>query len=469
MKKTACFFLFLFIFPLSLYPLNPAEYLKKADEYNKIKDYLNAEKYYLLAEEANPKSGFHSARLGQFYHFSLKDYPRAIQAFERAYQKKMTESWLFIQAGNSYRYLNDPENSEKWFQLGISTLNSVIDDNKKKNKSITRFLDNLQMIYAQYLASLMDFKEIHRAAEIGKECFQRFPESTHPSFLNYYAAVYYWLSIESFGNSQWKKAMEQIQFADQLVKRDEKLKERLSGEYQTLLKVYENREKIGKIKPLYTHKIVVVILPETNARDLTNQINIQSKVSPEEEKMTVLSIRFVKAFIESATGGKLGIEYQIEKPDIVLTRLRADLEIETDERKNKYPDLEYLCAQHEEYFKNRAQNFDTLILIWSAGEFNVANGGKRRLIFPKSGISVWKGYNHISSERIAHNGPDLMLHEFFHTIEKMAGITVNHGYYPENRKYFPDWKGENGNDYYFWQLSENIPLKRKLNYGNFHF
>jgi len=56
-----------------------------------------------------------------------------------------------------------------------------------------------------------------------------------------------------------------------------------------------------------------------------------------------------------------------------------------------------------------------------------------------------------------NNGPDLLLHEFFHTIERMVGIWPQHGYYEENRHHFPKWHGTNGNDYYFWQLSKEIP------------
>ncbi|HQE59587.1 MAG TPA: transglutaminase domain-containing protein, partial [Spirochaetota bacterium] len=238
-------------------------------------------------------------------------------------------------------------------------------------------------------------------------------------------------------------------------------------------KVIKAGEKNKSVKPLYVHRMKIIIIPETDAKDEGNTVHIKSSVTDEDVFMTNLSAKFVKRFIEASTGGKLGMDIVVDKPSIKLTRIKDNSDIDTENRKNRTPDLDYFVSQNEDYFIKAVNDFDTFVLIWSAKEFNVANGGQRRYNFSSADISVMRGYNQITAERISYNGPDLLLHEFFHTIEKLGRVPVQHGYYKENRRNYPEWKGVNGNDYYFWQLSENIPkiLRDKFSedYSSFSF
>jgi tetratricopeptide (TPR) repeat protein len=126
--------LFLFITLLVSHEISAdqaGDFLKRADSYKNKKDYVSAEKMYLLAEEADPKNGFVTARKAQFFLLTLKEYTRAAESYESAYNKGYRESWLFSQAGNSWRYLKNSANSEKWFRLGIKEYLQKIDSAKK--------------------------------------------------------------------------------------------------------------------------------------------------------------------------------------------------------------------------------------------------------------------------------------------------------------------------------------------------
>ena len=447
--------------------------LKIADSFKDKKDYVSAEKMYLQAEEADPKSGFVTARKAQFFLLTLKDYTRAAIAYESAYSKGFRESWLFVQAGNSWRYLGNLDNSKRWFSLGIAEYNQRIDSAEKAGKPLEQLNDGIVSIYAQFCSAMIDLKDFNSADAVASECLKRFPDTTNSSFLNYAARSFYWRSVELFGDGDFKRAADYAEKARILAIRAGKDSSALADEFATLLKVIKAGEKNKSVKPLYVHRVKIIIIPETDAKDEKNTVHVKSSVTDEDVFMTNLSAKFVKRFIEASTGGKLGMHIVVDKPEVKLVRIKDDSDIETENRKNRTPDLDYFVSQNEDYFKKNINEFDTFVLIWSAKEFNVANGGQRQYKFSSANVSVMRGYNQITAERISHNGPDLLLHEFFHTIEKLGRVPVQHGYYKENRHNYPEWKGVNGNDYYFWQLSENIPkvLKDKFSedYSSFSF
>jgi len=320
---------------------------------------------------------------------------------------------------------------------------------------------------------MMDLKKFSNADSVASECLKRFPDTANSSFLNYAARSNYWRSVELFGAGDFESAAEYAEKAQNLAVRAGKDSAVLADEFATLIKVIKAGEKNKSVKPLYVHRMKIIIIPETDAKDEGNTVHIKSSVTDEDVFMTNLSAKFVKRFIEASTGGKLGMDIVVDKPSIKLTRIKDNSDIDTENRKNRTPDLDYFVSQNEDYFIKAVNDFDTFVLIWSAKEFNVANGGQRRYNFSSADISVMRGYNQITAERISYNGPDLLLHEFFHTIEKLGRVPVQHGYYKENRRNYPEWKGVNGNDYYFWQLSENIPkiLRDKFSedYSSFSF
>jgi len=457
----------------SIFADQAGDILKKADAFKDKKDYPSAEKMYLQAEEADPESGFITARKAQFFLLTLKDYARASAAYESAYNKGFRESWLFVQAGNSWRYLKNSDSSEKWFRLGISEYNQKIDSAEKSGKPVQQLNDGLVSIYAQFCSAMIDLKKFSNADAVASECLKRFPDTANSSFLNYAARSSYWRSVEFFGAGDFKIAADYAEKAQSLAIRAGKDSSALADEFATLLKVIKAGEKNKSVKPLYVHRMKIIIIPETDAKDEENTVHIKSTVTDADVFMTNLSAKFVKRFVEASTGGKLGMDIVVDKPSIKLTRIKDNSDIETENRKNRTPDLDYFVSQNEDYFKKAVNEFDTIVLIWSAIEFNVANGGQRLYKFPSADVSVMRGYNQITAERISYNGPDLLLHEFFHTIEKLGRVPVQHGYYKENRRNYPAWKGANGNDYYFWQLSENIPkdLKDKFSedYSSFGF
>jgi tetratricopeptide (TPR) repeat protein len=62
----------------------------------------------------------------------------------------------------------------------------------------------------------------------------------------------------------------------------------------------------------------------------------------------------------------------------------------------------------------------------------------------------------------------MWLHEFFHVVEAMAGISPMHGYYAEERRSFPGWKGKTFDqlDYFRWHARTTL---KKLGWGKMNF
>ncbi|MBN2651180.1 MAG: hypothetical protein JXR63_02270 [Spirochaetales bacterium] len=434
------------------------EFLSLADGYNKSKDFENALKYYLLAADSSD-DGFYSARLGQFYYFSLKDYQKAVEAFAVGYEKGFRRrGWLYVQCGNSYKFLGNRDKALYWFELGIANISETSRTELSQNRE-------LLSLYANYCGALTYFRDFLAADEVGKAGLAIFSETDDYGFLNSYVRNLHWLSMEFFTGEKWGLAVETIKMAMELSVRNPDLKKRFYSEYELLSRVYINRARLGEITPIQRYRMDILIISETDAVDEAGKKVISSKVLDVEKEMTALSAGFVKRFIESGTNGQVTIDYKIEEVDFVLKKVAPS---------GKYwiPDLDFLLAENQAFFASSIASVDSYVLIWSAKEFNQANGGQRRFILPESGISVIRGYAHVTSERMNINGPDLLLHEFFHTVEKIFSISPLHGYYEENRSAFPDWKGLNGNDYYFWHFQESIPayLKKKgRDYRDFNF
>ncbi|HPJ16579.1 MAG TPA: hypothetical protein PLJ39_16005, partial [Spirochaetota bacterium] len=342
--------------------------------------------------------------------------------YESAYNKGFRESWLFIQAGNSWRYLKNSAASEKWFRLGIAEYNQRIDSAEKAGKPLQQLNDGIVSIYAQFCSAMIDLKDFNSADTVASECLKRFPDTRNSTFLNYAARSCYWRSVELFGAGDFKGAAEYAEKARSLAVRAGKDSSALADEFATLLKVIKYGDKNKTVKPLYVHRIKIIIIPETDAEDEEKTVHIKSSVTDEDVFMTDLSAKFVKRFVEASTGGRLGMDIVVDKPAIKLTRIKDNSDMETENRKNRTPDLDYFISQNEDYVKKSINEYDTFVLIWSAKEFNVANGGQRRYKFPSANVSVTRGYNQITAERISHNGPDLLLHEFFHTIEKLGRV-----------------------------------------------
>jgi len=98
---------------------------------------------------------------------------------------------------------------------------------------------------------------------------------------------------------------------------------------------------------------------------------------------------------------------------------------------------------------------DTVFRLWPYGE-GLGTGGAGWIDLVPGGLEgPVRGMVSMHTEH-SHG---LWLHEFFHVVERMAGISPTHGYYDESRGSFPGWKGRKNNqlDYFWWHFRTTLP------------
>jgi len=114
-KSIIYIFVLGFLFTQFAFARNNANKLyKKAASYVKVKDYPKAEKYFLLAEVASPKSGFYSAQVGQFYSYRTKQYNKSLVFYKEAIEKNFHNAWVYVQASKALKKLNRFNEAKQW-------------------------------------------------------------------------------------------------------------------------------------------------------------------------------------------------------------------------------------------------------------------------------------------------------------------------------------------------------------------
>lgn len=443
-----------------------SDYLKQAQEFVNKKDYTNAEKFFILATEALPKSGFHSAQLAQFYYLRTKEHKKAIICYKNAVDKGCHNGWVFIQCYEAYTKLGQFEDGEEWLKTGISILSDKINDINtkmdaaKKSNDREKFRKQVVGCYTDLCKLYVTYSDFESSIKSGESALELSKPDDNINIAESYSKALYYRSLEFLKEKSFVDAHKLMQDAVDAVKTDPNLTKKMLAEYELLESLFEKLISNKLKKPEYTHKILIVLADESNVNMEVDgeRFEFNEKLYKTHIYHTEIAAAFTKYFIEAASDGRFGIEYTIERPGINVDK--ADWTKTTSNKLDTWgliPDHNSLTQNYPDYFRKKLQNYDTILIVWTIPEFNNANG--RSVMFNVEGIekSVKRGYIHIPSNRMTLNGPDLMLHEFFHVIENMAGISPEHGYYPENRHYFPNWKGENGNDYYSWHLSKYIP------------
>ena len=461
---------------------NAGEYLKQAQEHVNKKDLVNAEKYFLLASEMVPESGFYSAQLAQFYYMRTKEHDKAVTHYRAAFDKGFHNGWVFVQGAQVYTKLGLYDESTQWLNIGIdantlraSELDGLMKTAVKVNDK-ERYRKQLVNIYGDLCRLYFAIGSYEFAVNSGRIGVKLINKGEKNSIAGSYSKALYYRSLESLKERSFKNAQKFMQEALEVVKTDSELSKKMLSEYTLLEKLFKKFLSSNNIQPEYTHRILILIADQSNI-DITvhgNRFKFNDKIHKTHIDHTEISAAFTKYFIEAATGGRFGIEYSIENPGFYIDK--ADWTKPTADPLETWgliPNHNDLTLRYPDYFRERLQHYDTVLIVWSIPEFNNANG--RAVNFSVEGFDrgVRRGFIHIPANRMTWNGPDLILHEFFHVIENMAGVRPIHGYYPENRHHFPGWKGENGNDYYYWHLSEYIPALlqkkgedfRSLNYS----
>lgn len=218
-----------------------------------------------------------------------------------------------------------------------------------------------------------------------------------------------------------------------------------------MLDLAENRLRLGRIEPQYTHRLLVVFYQGITEFRGGMRSRVFPNITAVQKQDAEAKLRWLVRVVESLSDGQLSLSV------IASTEARPESGQGLESPHGFLGDARVLAESINEV--------DTIVRVW---------GMPNRM-------RAWVGIDYpdlrpnrsTSARRALLNiGPDhphgIWLHEFFHVLEDLAGISPAHGYGAEQRRDFPGWKGrsENEMDYYRWHFGATLPRVgwTKLNY-----
>ncbi len=230
-----------------------------------------------------------------------------------------------------------------------------------------------------------------------------------------------------------------------------------------ILRIIELREKLGEIRPELTHKIMVVYLMNTlaNVPDKTlGKKTVDLTLSEEEISETQVYLGIFRVYLEVLSHGKLSIQYNIVRhnPPILQMNEFTSLDYDGKTYHSRYPELNSVDGLGTVILSSLDETDTYLFYYKSRGADPRPIGGSDYLpLIPYFKKAPMRGRLLIPFE---YRNGGVLLHEFFHSLENLAGIRPGHGFLPDVRKNFPGWNGEGQYDYYWWHFDETL-----TNYG----
>ncbi len=272
----------------------------------------------------------------------------------------------------------------------------------------------------------------------------------------------------AFGEQDYDLALSHYKKAQELIKKDPGARDYTdNSSIPVWIKLVQHRKNLGKIKPEYVHRILMVYIDGVDARVIKeNKVlpdeHYKSQIKEQDMKRTLEHIKHFRSVLEAMTDGHLSIEYETEYLPIVardfeITRFTQGKNYEKEVRQFLFEGLAnkngtpYDLGQF--LIKNMTR-FDTFIWYWDGEGFaTTANGGGYSYpLVPYQMYTDFRGYISAPSQWTG----TVIHHEFFHITEWMGGIRPTHGYLDFNRDQFPEWKGKEEYDYQWWHWKNKL-------------
>jgi len=265
--------------------------------------------------------------------------------------------------------------------------------------------------------------------------------------LNYTEAIKYYTEIEKF------------------LEKNIKYKTYFDHHYRdfSMIDIVKRHKNLGIFKPLIEHKIIVLYIKNTDTQFKDKKIN--AVFTDELKEAAYISQEICKKQIEVLSKGKMTVSFSRLDIDAYVTELSSSISINNDTGKIEIVQavIESLNPYPWEIIYKNIQSYDTFLFYWNDNRLTTGNngGGAKALggasnlpIFPYQLYSSKRGRIIISASLL--DRPGTLLHEIFHTIENKLDIKPIHGFYNQNRKYFPDWKGKGEFNYYEYHFDQII-------------
>lgn len=226
---------------------------------------------------------------------------------------------------------------------------------------------------------------------------------------------------------------------------------------KTMIKTWEKRKRLGSIKPRFVYRALVINLNHLNAKDHRGK-HYNIKMTPEEIQTAELYQEMTKKTYEAFSDGEMSVKFErhyFNAPIKALTAPTGD---------GNMPRLDSVKGVPELLYK-KAATYDLLVVHWPGGVHGTALGGGWPIPYiegvlqgPYRGrliLNTWHNYG-------------IWVHEMFHSMEAHSSIKAIHGYYSNTRGLFPDWKGESGDQFDYFQFQFDAFVK-KSGYENLSF
>jgi hypothetical protein len=205
-----------------------------------------------------------------------------------------------------------------------------------------------------------------------------------------------------------------------------------------LIATVERRRELGAIAPADTHKVGVIFI---------RRIGNRADVTDEQKAQWRTYLASLSRVMETFSSG--GWTLAFDEVDAVSAGPLDSVPAFDPSRL----DIERWLSDHEDY--------DT---FFTFSHSTTAFGGTWRMtVLP----GVLEGPLRGGVNLNPRHDWTFMLHEFFHALQNVGGVTLGHAYRDTLRHRIPEWRGENEFDYYRWQFATRFaPRWSRLNHRN---
>lgn len=217
-----------------------------------------------------------------------------------------------------------------------------------------------------------------------------------------------------------------------------------------ILDVVGARSRLVMVPNPIVHRCLVLYVKKTS---LSRNPAATNSLTSEMIRRADISQGSFTRYVELLSEGRLTLHFERHLLDALLTAVATAtntydgdlLAIHKAEISSIRPFPEALLA--------RMDRFDSLLIYWDAtGLTGRPTGG----VWPVpigGGRQVLRGYMQFPGN---YEWPGTLLHEFFHTLEDLYGISPRHGFNDGTRKRFPGWEGVGQFDYYRWHFKTTL-------------
>lgn len=263
---------------------------------------------------------------------------------------------------------------------------------------------------------------------------------------------------KAFATGNYSDAVLLYEKVDDYIEKNPDKAEYFDHKYRnfSMVDMVQKRADLGKIKPKWEHRILIVFVDKVSAPYQDNRI--ETVMENKYRESAVLSHQVCSKYAEVLSQGKLTLVFDTVTVHSTLTRIE-------DDNKDGLVPADRMIYSLEPYpsdlLANTIDKYDSFLFVWN-------HKNEKGQSYYK-GYHGWGGVNNIAFQPFIFDGPTrgrivistglierpgTIFHELFHTLEKCAGIDPIHGFKDEIRSNYPQWKGKGEMDYYQFHFDQ---------------